>query len=490
MPRYPIALPVVWALHVWIVAGISPYAGVRGVLVAALFGLLASGLGAVVMRDRDRGGLLGGILAMLVVMGGRPEAAGVLGLVALLFVVERHGPRQLAVRWAFIGRQVARVVGILALAVVLEAVTLGRIADIVTAVNQEGPLRSAPDRPPAAASAPDVFVILLDGYARSDALRDLYGIDDRPFLEALEGRGFEVADDSHSNYPVTVLSLPSFLGYQLASETPGLTGGDGASAARSAVNDARGLNQFRELGYEVVATASGFEQTAIRTADRFFDAGQVNDFELELLNRSLPGNLVDAVAPQAFPGQQRARIEAAFTALESLARESPDRPRFVFAHVPAPHPPWVHRADGSPVRYQDMSGFFWWNAPAHPDLTPADVLAAYGEESAYVGSRTVDVADAILAQDDDAVVIVVSDHGASMSVGAYRPEDQLRNLFAARTPGQPGLFPEDVALAQVLPILLNAYAGLDLPPGPDRRFIFAPGGREVLVEVTPEAGNR
>ena len=47
------------------------------------------------------------------------------------------------------------------------------------------------------ASHPDVYYVILDGYARADALATHYGYDNEPFLDALRERGFVVADQGH-----------------------------------------------------------------------------------------------------------------------------------------------------------------------------------------------------------------------------------------------------------------------------------------------------
>jgi hypothetical protein len=56
---------------------------------------------------------------------------------------------------------------------------------------------------------PDIYYIVLDAYGRQDVLADLYNLDNRPFLDYLEGKGFYVASESHSNYMQTVFSIPA-----------------------------------------------------------------------------------------------------------------------------------------------------------------------------------------------------------------------------------------------------------------------------------------
>ena len=50
--------------------------------------------------------------------------------------------------------------------------------------------------------------------------------------------------------------------------------------------------------------------------------------------------------------------------------------------------------------------------------------------------------------------------------------ERFGNLFAARVPGHEHLFPDDVTLSQVLPILANTYLGADIDV-PPRRFHFS-----------------
>ncbi len=58
---------------------------------------------------------------------------------------------------------------------------------------------------------PDIYYIILDGYARSDVMLDRFGYDNRPFIDWLAGKGFTIARHSTANYCQTPLSLSSSL---------------------------------------------------------------------------------------------------------------------------------------------------------------------------------------------------------------------------------------------------------------------------------------
>ena len=63
-------------------------------------------------------------------------------------------------------------------------------------------------------SAPDIYLIIVDGYGRADFLKDNYGYDNTQFVEYLKEQGFYVADQATSNYPITELSISSMLNMQ------------------------------------------------------------------------------------------------------------------------------------------------------------------------------------------------------------------------------------------------------------------------------------
>src|SRR5262245_42533313 len=182
---YPAAILLLVALHLWAASGVSPFAATRVLIVCALVGVAASALGAAMMRDRHRGGLFATLIVFLLLVGGRPAAILIIVIAMVLLLVERYGPRRSSLDWAWIGRMVSRVTAVFALAVVLEAIQLGRPADVVTALQTETPIASATAAPSAPADAPDVYVILLDGYARADVLEDIFDYDDSPFLDEI-----------------------------------------------------------------------------------------------------------------------------------------------------------------------------------------------------------------------------------------------------------------------------------------------------------------
>ncbi len=487
---YPAGVLILLSLHLWVASGVSPFAAVRGMAVVVILGVALAAAGAALMRDRHRGGVVGLLLVLLVVAGGRPGIVPILLLAIAVLLVERYGPARLTLNWAWIGRLFGRGTAILALAVFFEAVQLGRLTDVAAAIQREGPLRTFTSAAPPA-DAPDVYVILLDGYARADIMRDRYGLDDSPFIGGLSDRGFEVASGSHSNYLITNLSLASFLNGRLIDEVPALapliadpSGVDGPPVYR-AISSPAVVEDFRSIGYETVAISSGFEQVAVRGVDRFIDSGEVNEFEIQLLRPSVIPPVATALVPDVLSGQQRSRIESIMVALEGLAGEAATRPRFVFAHVPSPHAPWVSHADGTPRLTTNLEAWYW-DTPETTGLTRAEIVDAYAGQSTYLGRRTLAAIDRVLSSSSmPPVIYVVSDHGSSLDVTLENAETRLRNLFAAYTPGRAGLHPDDATLVNLFPVLFDSYFGTDLGRSPETLFTEGPRGLFDPVPVAP-----
>jgi sulfatase-like protein len=479
---YPAAILLLVALHLWVASGISPFAATRALIVCAVVGVGVCALGAAVMRDRDRGGLFATLIVILLLVGGRPAAIPILAIPMALLFVERYGPRQSSLNWPWIGRMVSRVTAVFALAVLLEGIQLGRPADLVTALETETPIATATAAPSPPAGAPDVFVILLDGYARADVLKDTFGYDDSPFLDGLRRDGFQVADHSHSNYLVTNLSVSSLLNYRELGDIPALKpliadpGATEGGPVHRAIAGAAVLDDFRRLGYDTVGISSGFEQPAVRGADTFIDDGELNEFEIQMMRASIIPPLVTTLVPDAFSGNQRKRIEGVFESVERLAAEKRSRPRFVFAHVPSPHGPWVQQADGS-ARVMKSLETWYFDTPETTGMSRDEVINGYVGQSAYLGQRVLEAVAKIQEESSrPPVILVISDHGSSLDVSAANPEQRLRNLFAASTPGHPALFAKDLTLIGVFPTLFDAYFGVELPRPAETMFTGGPRG--------------
>jgi hypothetical protein len=461
---------------------VSPLVIVRSLIVAFAAGALLSGAGRVLLGDKDRGGIFATLAIFLFVVGADVRIAVLLGgAIALLFVERYVLPPARRFRWRVIGRFFSTVTAILLLAIGIQAVQSGTPGLLVRALTEEAPFRAASKVPaPAPGTHPDIYLLLLDGHARPDVLRSVFGHDSSGFVAALEDRDFEVATQSRTNYALTVQVMASMFHMKPLTEIESVrplldnTASRPAGAViRTTINDGPVLQRMRDEGYELVALASSYEEPGLRSVDRWIDSGELNEFEVNLFRRTILRPILPVIAPDWVSSSYRNRVENEFQQLAAIAAERDGRPKFVFGHLPSPHAPWVYNADGTPRTVLDVDAM-WAETPASTGLDKQTLIEGYAAQVTWTDRRLVEAIDQIVANSATPPVIVVfGDHGSW--IGADGGDIRLRflPLFAARLPAGSVPYPDDIALVNLFPILFERLFGDDIPLAVDTRsFMF------------------
>src|SRR4051812_29675911 len=100
---------------------------------------------------------------------------------------------------------------------------------------------------PGTRKPPDIYYLILDGYARSDVMRRLFDFDNSAFLDRLEQKGFYVARCSTANYCQTPLSLSSSLNMSYLDAMVEGMGGD-PIGLRGLISGNAAVQTLRPLG--------------------------------------------------------------------------------------------------------------------------------------------------------------------------------------------------------------------------------------------------
>jgi hypothetical protein len=508
---HPTLLAAAFVLEVALANQVEPPGFVRALgaalVVAVTLTLLAWG----VTRDRWLGGLLATGL-ILVSLSFKPLAAiwdagrNALGpsggtvLVAVALVVALAVPAWFAVRArrgaAPMRGRATSVLNGLSRVLVIVVVIWHLVPDVPGAVADLTRAEPAVEVSPPDADLPDIYMILMDGYPRTDVLASRLEIDNSAFLDELRGLGFEVARASRSNYTFTQMTLATMFQMRHVDAIPTLapligTSGAHVSALRSAMTSGPVWRALRAAGYRIVVSHPGYEHAALRSpADRFLDHGELTDLERDLLARTWLLDLLAVPLPDIFAGPQHDRLLNGFEDLAELAHEEHSQPIFTWMHIPAPHLPLVLDANGGtlplePRRFDPptVEGF---------GMTDAQLHAAYGAELSYLDDRLLSVIGTIRASvgagRPEPVIVIFSDHGYY-----YDPSDlqaRFGNFLAASTPQAPGLLAGSPTPINYFPLLLNRYLGTDFALSEDRFFVS--GGTRRLLDVVeiddPDAG--
>jgi hypothetical protein len=487
---YPVLFVFMWILNGELTRDISPYAITRTMALGLAFIVLVVLMAWFFLRDMHRAGVAATLVLMATVSrsGGLPALALIaMGAVAAI-LLDRMPARRIA--WSRFSVALSTFSIVLIVLIAFQAVQNGYLADEVSDLSQGGPL-VADDSPLVSPDLPDIYVVVLDGHPRADTARSQFGLDETAFLSGLEQRGFEVPTDSHSNYFETPLTFASMLNMAYVDQIPSLARiqtGDPVTVGlfREAISRNAVFDVAREHGYQTVATGSGWETVAVRSADVYLDGGQLNYFEATMLRPTYFGSLIDTFAPSFFGDQMRARVDGELNSIEAIATTPSPKPRLVFVHVTAPHPPLVFGAEGRALPLP-LDSTYWFDFPGSGD-DPA-LVAAFRDQTAYIDMRVTRSVDAILsAARRPTVVVLMSDHGARMDPAGTKihlPE-ALDNFLAVRTPGHARLFGDSPTPVNLFPYLFNAYMGSNLPIQPNRYFTAPWDAPLQLTEIQPQ----
>lgn len=483
---YPLAVPVALIVLVWSATEIHPGWLIRPLLITTAVVLGVTFALSALLQDRDRGALAASALVVALVTKD-------LRLTALLLLIAWLVVAEAVMNWRRPWRRgpvVTRGLSILGASMIAVTV-LGTIGD-GTFEAGVGDVWDDLSRPQAAAefdpNAPDIYVVLLDGYPGDDAAALDKDFDADAFPSALEAREFDVQRHSRSNYLLTRLTLATMFGGEHianadALEPPFRSIADDGRRLRRFGDDGPILRALADAGYETTTIAADASHLGLHRVDHVIDAPGINEFEGALLRSSGLGALLEQFFNQQLLDMRRSSVLSAFEAAEAGGARGP-HPQFEWVHIMAPHPPWTFDRNGEPVN--DMRGLTWQEPISGPDGR-ADRIRRTFDDVLFVNERTLSLVDRLIDRSPEAVIIVMSDHGTDTGFNATNPlhsdlNERSSNLLAIRAPGRRGVFPPGTTPINVLPRVLNAYLGTTLPIQSDTTWAW-PAGGSVLDAV-------
>ena len=346
---------------------------------------------------------------------------------------------------------------------------------------------------------PDIYYIILDAYGRQDILETFYEFDNSRFVNELTARGFYVAEQSSSNYIQTMLSLSSSfnLDYLQTLKADGTRIENRADLVRLVDN-----NKVRSLlaqnDYQLISFRNEYKAT-IPSAEIYYDDSQsaiaypVTAFESILVDHSLARVL------SHIPAFNRALIEMPYDThrryiLSTFAklREVPalEGNYFVYAHIIAPHPPFVFDERGHVVTHDEPFTLHDANYYIR-DHSQKNYIAGYRRQIQYINTLVLETVDAILSQSTTPPIIIIQgDHGpgAHLHWGSLEktiPAERFGILNAYYFPdGDYSRLYPSISPVNSFRVLFNQFLGTDYALLPDRHYYSSWSFPFDFIEVT------
>lgn len=335
---------------------------------------------------------------------------------------------------------------------------------------------------------PNIYYIILDGHARSDVLKDIFDYDNSWFIDGLKERGFYVAEKSTSNYIQTYLSLASSLNFEYVDYLPQIVGenSNNRNLARKKLKNNKVYDFLNKYGYTFV-TYKSYTVGVDSKADIYIkNQGGFSEFEAVFLRFTpLTFFFEGGFNPELY-------AKGILNVFENVAEvEEINGPIFTYAHILAPHPPFVFNQNGE-IIYKSSS--FRTNPLGDGSYyggTKDSYINAYKKQLEFIEKRTLDMVDDILSLPNTSPVIVLqADHGSGAlldweSLEKSNAKERVSILNAYHFPDQnyDQLY-DTVTPANSFRIVFNKFFGANFEPLPDRNYFSTWSHPYKFIDVT------
>ena len=332
-------------------------------------------------------------------------------------------------------------------------------------------------------SYPNIYYIILDGYGHNDYLKKYYNYDNSEFLSALENRGFFVPENPTSNYPATITSLTSLLNMEYNDKLVNENGIPNWLKFYEAAKNNKIMKYLNKHGYEIYNLDSGVYLTRhMPIADHNLCGTNFlinSEFSTELFRITM----LKPVYGQIFETEGRERINCAFTSLNEVHKEA-NNPFFIFAHIIAPHTPYLFGPNGEHVSPNDLE--FGNNK------SPKDIEGYIGQLQ-YVNKKILENVDNILEnKENNTIIVITADHGTRYLLDWECPlcsEEAIRErmaIFSAFYFYDKNYeeIDEDITLVNVFRNIFNTYVDGEFEILENHNYFIRNQTSLVFVDVT------
>jgi len=353
--------------------------------------------------------------------------------------------------------------------------------------------------PTALKNMPDIYVIVLDTYMRSDALKQDLGYDNSPFINQLTGMGFYVASCGHPDYTFTYASISALLNMRYIPEAYANDDwsdfSDNGFWSNLLKND-EVREQLKSVGYKTVAFQEEYPLVEFDNSDVLIgtDHPSINSaylypFEV-IYQQSTAAIILTALDPS---GKVEGFIQRLITGpakstgtVDLSGLKGPNKdfvathiistnfildhitdvpaiagPKFTYVHLFIPHAPFVYGPDG---QIETDPGYYGGDRAGA--TTEAYQLKGYVNQVQYIDKRIVPILQTVISKSKNPpIIILMGDHGLENS-------NRRTDLLAYYLPenGSAKLYP-NISPVNSFRLIFDEYFGANYPLLPDKTYI-------------------
>jgi hypothetical protein len=243
----------------------------------------------------------------------------------------------------------------------------------------------------------DVYYILLDEHSGTKALETYFNYDNSDFDNSLKEMGFFIPNTSFSNYSPTRMSIPAILNMDYVDGVgKNLKLKEYEIILERMISDNVITKNFEKNNYDIIYFYNELNMqiksnSGIELCNNSIGSQQFFSFILDNTPLVVLKNILDT-------GNNNEHAENRLCILESIPYldDITSKPKFVYAHVLAPHPPFVFKSDGTIYNYYSDS---------------KSETEAYLEQLEFIDYKVLEMVKLLLEKDPKPIIVIQSDHG-------------------------------------------------------------------------------
>jgi hypothetical protein len=272
---------------------------------------------------------------------------------------------------------------------------------------------------------PDIYFIVLDEYSHPDTMKEWYGYDNSWFIESLKDKGFFVANKSRTRSPHTPLIIAEVLNMEYLtpgwywdetkkdyieitsakSEYPGEPPWSEPFFRKYACNkvaDFLGTKGYKYIYFGTFLDVGRWDSYMKNRADLYYnyyettDALWVSEFQNTLWSTTMLRPFYPYLTGSQYESYYRRGVLNTLAHLKEMP--SVEGPKFVFAHLMCPHPPFVFGPNGESIASTKRNNF--------------EDKQFYLGQYIFINREIEKVVNSILKSSiNEPIIVIQSDHG-------------------------------------------------------------------------------
>lgn len=332
---------------------------------------------------------------------------------------------------------------------------------------------------------PDIYYILPDQYARLDVLKEYFNYDSKEFVDFLDKKGFVIAEKSRSNYVITIFSLAATLNMNYIDNLINLP--DENSTDFDPLIEKIKNNEVKKF-----VESKGYRYIYLSSDALVVGAKDTGDDIIESDLDTYLRQALKTTVLRPFAGRYSFRekninkwarnsVLNTFDQLSKIPNSNLKGPKFVFAHIMAPHGPYVFGRNGEETKLSLIKS-----------MTYQEDMEAFLDQSVFISKKISEVVTHIMAESErPPVIIIQSDHGHYLDpklVGDdLRRNIRTKNLSAFYLPGQDKkTLPQDITTVNTFRFIFDRIFGAKYGLLENRSYIYNGQHPFRFVEIRPD----